>query len=316
MKEVSPFMSKRKRYNNIDNVSTLKSFKEMRKWQKERRAKVADMSYVLPQSAVKETEYLKENRKETSITWIGHSTFLIQFKGLNIVTDPVWANRMGFSKRLSKPGLTIDELPPIDTVLISHGHYDHLHLRSLRALPGNPLLLVPEGLARMLNRRGFEKVKEVPWWSHVVEYGVTFDMVPAQHWTRRTLWDTNTSHWGGWIIREAGVSEGAIYFAGDSGYFNGFKRIGESYPIETALVPIGAYDPEWFMSASHMTPEEAVQAYLDLAAKRFIPMHYGAFRLADDTTEEALIRLKNEWQRRQLPEQNLQIMDLGETLKD
>ncbi|GAA0368609.1 L-ascorbate metabolism protein UlaG (beta-lactamase superfamily) [Bacillus horti] len=274
------------------------------------------MSYVVPQSDVKEVDFLRENRSKTSITWIGHSTFLIQFKGLNIVTDPVWAKRMGFSKRLSGPGLTMNELPPIDIVLISHGHYDHLHIPSLRALPGDPLLLVPEGLASMLGKKGFKKVKEVPWWSSVEENGVTFDMVPAQHWTRRTPWDTNTSHWGGWTIREGGASEGAIYFAGDSGYFHGFKKIGEAYSIDTALIPIGAYDPEWFMKVSHMTPEEAVQTYLDLGAKKFIPMHYGAFRLADDTAEEALMRLKNEWERREISGQELVIMDLGQTIKD
>lgn len=120
------------------------------------------------------------------------------------------------------------------------------------------------------------------------------------------------SHWGGWIIGTVD-GEGKIYFAGDSGYFRGFKMIGKAYAIDTALLPIGAYDTEWFMQMSHMTPEEAVQCYLELGARRFIPMHYGAFRLADDTTKEALDRLVKEWERQGLCEEELQIMKLGET---
>lgn len=305
-------MMKRRRYSNIDGVSTDKSFKDMRNWQKERRAKVRDMSYVVPQCRTKEPRYLRANREDTTITWIGHSTFLIQCGGLNIVTDPVWANRMGFAKRLSEPGLAIHELPPIDIVLISHAHYDHLHIGSLRKLPGSPKMLVPEGLSGMLKGKGFPDVQELPWWESITLQGVVFTMVPAQHWTRRTLWDMNSSHWGGWIMRSMESGE-SIYFAGDSGYFRGFKSIGAAYSIDIALMPIGAYDPEWFMHVSHMTPEEAVQAYLDLGAAHFIPMHYGAFRLADDTSEEALVRLNKEWERLRLSHDKLHIMELGET---
>jgi L-ascorbate metabolism protein UlaG (beta-lactamase superfamily) len=308
-------MRARKRFENLDGVSTIKSFRDLRNWQRERRGKKPDMSYAVPQAEKKEAEYLHANRKETTLTWIGHSTFLIQYGGLNLVTDPVWADRMGFAKRLSEPGLRMDELPPIDVVLLSHAHYDHLHLPSLRALPGNPLLLVPEGLSGMLKRKGFPKVEEVPWWQSVTVQGIAFDMVPAQHWTRRTPWDTNTSHWGGWIVRDAKGDNPSIYFAGDSGYFRGFKAIGEVYSIDIALLPIGAYDPEWFMQTSHMTPEEAVQTYLDVGASQFIPMHYGAYRLADDMPGEAIRRLTAEWERLKLDAKALELMKLGETLR-
>lgn len=318
----------KKRYANLDQVSTDKSLRDMRNWQKERRAKVSDRSYTVPQCARKQTAFLQANRQATTVTWIGHSTFLIQFGGLNIVTDPVWAQRMGFAKRESAPGLAIAELPAIDVVLLSHAHYDHLHIGSLRALPGKPLLLVPEGLSGMLRRKGFANVKELPWWEGAEIGGVRFDMVPAQHWTRRTLWDTNTSHWGGFIIRRPELREApgreagnnsehadSIYFAGDSGYFRGFKEIGRAYNIGTALLPIGAYDPEWFMKVSHMSPEEAVQAYRDLGARAFIPMHYGAYRLADDTAGEALGRLAKAWEAAGLPAEELRVLELGETLR-
>lgn len=305
---------KRKRYSNLDGVLANKSLKDLRKWQRERRAKVPDLSYVVPQSDVKEISFLQTNRTKNTITWIGHSTFLIQCGGLNIVTDPVWAMRMGFAKRQSEPGLSIHELPPIDIVLISHAHYDHLHIRSLKALPGSPILLVPEGLSRMLRRKGFSHVEEMPWWQSTTIQDVTFTMMPAQHWTRRTLWDMNTSHWGSWLIQKSGELGQSIFFAGDSGYFRGYKMIGERYEIDTAIMPIGAYEPEWFMQASHMTPEEAILAFLDLNAKQFIPMHYGAFRLADDTAEQALSRLHQEWDRLQLDKEQLKILNLGETL--
>lgn len=202
------------------------------------------------------------------------------------MTDPVWASLLGFSKRLTEPGLTISELPEIDVILLSHGHYDHLHVRSLRAMPGRPQLLVPEGLGGMMRRKGFMNVTELPWWGSIAVNGVVFHFVPAQHWTRRTLWDTNTSHRGGWIIgdEEDGESPargngGRIYFAGDSGYFAGFKQIGDRYGrLQYVLMPIGAYDPEWFMSMQHVTPEEAVQAFKDVKGEVFIPMHYGAIR--------------------------------------
>lgn len=381
----------------MDGVKLNNSFSQLRKWQKERRAKRKDLSYQIPQAS-HDLDYLHRNRKEMSITWIGHATFLIQMGGLNIITDPVWANRMGFAKRLAPPGLDISQLPDIDVVLISHGHYDHLDFPSLRRLPGAPAIYVPAGLRNKLRRKGYREVEELSWWQDISRDGVTFTFVPAQHWTRRTLMDTNTSHWGGWVIsawgtdragekttsvgREAspavgdacaqgqeasrevgeacaqdresslGVEEACVqgresslgveeacaksreespvagkaatlgrtspqvvYFAGDSGYFRGFREIGRRFNIDYALLPIGAYEPEWFMSTQHVTPEEAVQALEDCGGQVMVPMHYGAFRLADDTPKEALDRLHAEWQRRALPPERLRCLRHGETLR-
>ena len=300
-----------KRYVNLDGSSNIKSFADMRKWQKERRTKKKDLSYHVPRTAP-DPVMLAANRSLPTVTFIGHSTFLIQLGGLHIVTDPVWANRMGFSPRLSAPGLSIDELPPIDIVLLSHAHYDHLHLASLRRLPGNFELLVPEGLGSWLTRKGFSRVREFAWWEEATVGDVTFAFVPAKHWTRRTLWDTNSSHWGGWILQH---QEDCLYFAGDSGYDSLFARIAERYPsIRVALLPIGAYEPEWFMRDAHMSPEEAVQAFADLGASCMVPMHYDAYHLADDTPKEALDRLHAEWARRKLPVEQLWTMELGRTL--
>src|SRR5690606_38561918 len=273
-------------------------------------SKKKDLSFKVPR-VEPDIALLFNNREKATVTFIGHSTFLIQLGGLNIVTDPVWASRMGLDPRLTPPGVPIQSLPPIDVVVLSHAHFDHLHLSSLRRLPGDFISLVPEGLAGWFRRKGFRNVEEFSWWSEKRIGGVTFGFVPAKHWTRRTPWDTNTSHWGGWVMRH---DNDCIYFAGDSGYDRTFREIGEKYDdIRVALIPIGAYEPEWFMGDSHMTPEEAVQTFIDVGASIFVPMHYDAFRLADDTPKEALDRLHTEWERRQLSAERLWTMELGKT---
>lgn len=301
----------RKRYTNLDNVANTKSFKDMLKWNKERRNKVKDLSFQIPQSPVKRVEEIKENRTSTSYTWIGHSTFLIQLNGLNILTDPVWANRMGFQKRLTEPGLALADLPDIDIVVISHGHYDHLDFPTLKKLKGNPQFFVPAGMSSLFVRKGYKKVIEMNWWDQVEYEGILVHFVPAQHWTRRTMTDTNTSHWGGFIF-ESPVE--TMYFVGDTGYFSGFKEIGQRFTIDTVFMPIGAYEPEWFMNVSHINPEDSIKAYLELGAKLFVPMHYGAYRLADDTGPEALERLYREWEKLKLPAQQLKVLKIGETV--
>jgi L-ascorbate metabolism protein UlaG (beta-lactamase superfamily) len=299
------------KYANLDNVSNNKSFKDMRKWQKERRSKVKDLSVNIEQSPTKIVRELVENRSRTSYTWVGHSTFLIQLNGINIVTDPVWAKRMGFQKRLTEPGISLADLPEIDLVVISHSHYDHLDFPTLKKLKGNPHYLVPVGLKSLFTRKGYQQVTEMSWWESTEYRGISVHFVPAQHWTRRTLRDMNTSHWGGWIFQ---TPQETYYFVGDTGYFAGFQQIADRFTIDTVFMPIGAYEPEWFMAASHISPEDSVKAFIELQAKHFVPMHYGAYRLADDTGPEALERLYREWEKRQLPEEQLKVLLLGETV--
>ncbi|HEY4553250.1 MAG TPA: MBL fold metallo-hydrolase [Bacillaceae bacterium] len=301
----------KKRYENLDRIQTVKSIKDLIQWRKERRVKQKDLSFRVPAAEKTEEAFLQDNRSVPTITWIGHSTFLIQANGMNILTDPVWAGRLGLDKRLSKPGLPIDALPPIDLVLISHSHYDHLHYSSLRKLKGEPAFFVPIGLGPWFKKRGFGKTVEFNWWDEKSMDGLKITFVPAQHWTKRTLMDTNCSHWGGWVI--GGKNQPYIYFAGDSGYFRGFKEIGKKFEIDFCLMPIGAYEPEWFMAEQHVSPEEAVRAFMDTGAKMMIPMHYGAYRLADDTPKEALDRMYTEWKKRELGADRLLVMKHGET---
>jgi L-ascorbate metabolism protein UlaG (beta-lactamase superfamily) len=303
------------RFSNLDFATagnaTLHQFS---RWRQERLHKFRTKDYSEGIPNVKPDLYfLHRNRTEPSITWIGHSTFLIQLGGLNIVTDPVWARRMALQKRLSPPGIELADMPPVDIVLISHSHYDHLHVASLRRLRGLKKLIVPAGLRKKLQLKGFRHVEELYWWQNASFHGVKFTFVPAQHWTRRNPWDMNASHWGGWVMETDGGP--TIYFAGDTGYFRGFVDIGRSFDIDVALMPIGAYDPEWFMGPQHVCPEEALQAFLDVRADYFIPMHYGAFKLADDTPREALERLEKERARRGIDPKRLFLLKHGETMR-
>ncbi|MFE4714051.1 MBL fold metallo-hydrolase [Paenibacillus sp. NPDC056722] len=319
-------MAKKIRYNNIDNVSTDKKLKEFRQWREERRRKIKDYSYVVP-NVPPRLSYLAENRLETSITWIGHSTFFIQYEGMNIITDPIWARRLGFEKRLGEPGMSLQDVPPIDMILISHSHYDHLHIASIRKLYGvGTTIVVPVGLKRKMVRKGFRSCVEMHWWQELTIGNIKLSFVPTQHWTRRTPFDTNTSHWGGFILEpaqpEKHPSEGDtrrelppnLYFAGDSGYFPGFKEIGRRFKIHIALMPIGAYEPEWFMTSQHVNPEEAMQAFLDVGAETMIPMHYGTFRLADDTAREALDRMEEARKGHGISQERVRVLSYGETL--
>ncbi|OBZ13480.1 MULTISPECIES: MBL fold metallo-hydrolase [Bacillales] len=359
-----------KRFANIDPIEQHTSLKQFKRWRQERirRLRMKDYSFTVP-NVEPDIAYLEDNRKRPSMTWVGHSTFFIQLGGLNIITDPVWSTQMAFQKRLSPPGIKVEDVPPIDVVLISHSHYDHLNINSLRRLIGARQMLVPAGLGAKLRKKGFIRIKELHWWESVMINGVKFTFVPSQHSTRRNPWDTNSSHWGGFVIERPASRSGktvshvgvktdkqpgssdegearaqiasaaepvaawedpyfgelnqvdrpvvsespTIYFAGDSGYFQGFKEIGRRFPIDVALLPIGAYEPEWFMGPQHITPEQALQAFEDLKAKWFVPMHYGAFKLADDTPREALDRLENERRKRRIDEERILIMPHGET---
>ncbi len=258
---------------------------------------------------------LRDNVSRASVTWIGHSSFLIQLGGHSILTDPVWSKKSGVGPfgptRLVPPGLRLIDLPPIDLVLISHNHYDHLDDVTIRWLGNRPTYLVPARLGSWFQARGGTKVHECNWWEGVDALGLHFDFVPTQHWSRRTPWDMNTTLWGGWILSDG---RHKLYFAGDSAYFSGFKMIGERYPgIDVALMPIGAYEPRWFMQSAHVNPEEAGQAFLDVGARIIIPMHWGTFRLSTERMDEPPKRLAAWWEKQGLDPANNWTLAIGET---
>ncbi|WP_047151128.1 MBL fold metallo-hydrolase [Aneurinibacillus tyrosinisolvens] len=300
-----------KRYENLNGIKNKKTIIQIYKRRRERRKNVKDLTIQIPHARNKRIKELQENRERTTYTWIGHSTFLIQMNGLNILTDPVWGKRMGFDKRLTEPGMRIGELPEVDIVAISHGHYDHLEFSSLRKLKGNPAYYVPVGLKPLFEKKGYHKVIEANWWEAFQHDTIQLHFVPAQHWTRRSPFDINTSHWGGWVFQS---NKETFYFVGDTGYFKGFREIGKRFAIDVVFMPIGAYEPEWFMKVAHINPEDAIKAFLELKAGIFVPMHYGAYRLADDTGPEALDRLYKEWRRLGLPAEKLKVLKIGETV--
>lgn len=196
---------------------------------------------------------------------------------------------IGGFRRHPAPGLRLRHLPQTDVVLISHNRYDHLDLPTLRQLGRDVRLLVPHGLGSFLYRHGFRRVQELSWWEHAKIRDITLTALPAQHWSRRFVWDTNRSWWCGWLI------EGSqrVYFAGDTAFFSGFQQIADRFPeIDMAILPIGAYDPPELLRAVHMSPEEAGAAFKILGAKKLLPMHYGTFQLSDEPIGEPAVRMR------------------------
>jgi L-ascorbate metabolism protein UlaG (beta-lactamase superfamily) len=249
---------------------------------------------------------------QTALTWIGHATYVVQIGGLTVLTDPVWSRRIpGVPARVTPAGLDWAALPPVDAVLISHNHYDHLDAPTMRRLPRHTPILVPAKLAGWFRRRRFTDVTELDWWQSRTIGAVTFDFVPAHHWSRRGLVDTNRSLWGGWILT-SGTSR--VYFAGDTGYGHWFGEVARRYPgIDLALMPIGAYEPNWFMRSMHVNPEEAVQAAIDLGATRMATMHWGTFILSAEPLMEPIEKAAKAWAAAGRPREHLWDVAVGET---
>ncbi|MBI5583791.1 MAG: MBL fold metallo-hydrolase [Deltaproteobacteria bacterium] len=247
------------------------------------------------------------------ITSVGHSTFLIQMDGFNLLTDPIWSDRCSpvswtGPRRRTRPGIRLEDLPPIDAVLVSHNHYDHLDLPTLEQLAqkGVKLALVPLGNRELVRQSGLPAVDELDWWQSVrLSPDVTVTLVPAQHFSSRTLWDRNRVLWGGFVV--SGPS-GNVYFAGDTGYGPHFQEIARRFaPLRAALLPISPFQPKSADRSSdtrlrvHMRPEEAVQACLDLGAPVSIAAHYRVFQLGPDGFDDAVQGLASTLEKRELP---------------
>lgn len=233
---------------------------------------------------------------ETAITFIGHSSFLIQTGGRGLLIDPVFAARLIVLRRERRPGVRIRDLPRIDAVLLTHAHMDHLNRPSLRAINRAmrrrgfppPLAIVPTGVADLVRTLGFSQVESLGWWQPVdLGDGLSVTATPARHWGARLFHDAHRG-FGGYVIRAEGAP--TIYHSGDTGYFHGFREIGQRLHPEIALLPIGAYFPDSYR-AVHTSPEDALQALVDLGSASMIPMHYNTFRLGREPMHEPLPRL-------------------------
>jgi N-acyl-phosphatidylethanolamine-hydrolysing phospholipase D len=278
---------------------------------------VAPRSFAAPRVA-NDGAILRAGHLNPSTTWIGHSTLLVQLGGLNILTDPQWSDRAspvswGGPSRLSPPGLAFADLPPIDVALISHDHYDHLDLSTVKRLAEahDPLFLVPLGLKHWFTQNGMHRVEELDWWNAREYRGVTFTCVPAQHFSQRTLSDGNRRLWASWVVARG---ERRFYFSGDTGYFSGFEEIGKRLgPFDLAAIAIGAYIPAEIMKAVHTSPEDAVQASLDLKARTLLGIHWGTFDLAEEPLDEPPQRMLAEAARRGIDPGHAWIFKIGET---
>lgn len=268
--------------------------------------------------------YLHTNRTDETLTWIGHSTFLWQFDGINLITDPHLTDRaspVGFAgpKRIMKAAISLNDLPEVDVVIISHNHYDHLDKKSVlgivnRQKENPPLFMVPLGMKDWFSDIGIkEKVVELDWWQTHQVGDWKYHAVPVQHWSRRGLLDTNEVLWCGWVVE---APNKRLFFAGDTGYSKDFQDIGNRFGrMDLSLIPIGAYAPRWFMKDMHCNPQEAVQIHLDVRSIKSIGMHWGTFlNLTDEPLEEPPTLLRKALNNKGLRGDSFVTMQHGETL--
>lgn len=240
-----------------------------------------------PQIPVAENDgaYLRDGSQPSSVTWVGHSTFAVQDEGDVFLTDPHWGPRALVPPRLTPPGIPLSAVPEDAFAVLSHNHYDHLDTWTVRRLPRSTPWFAPLGLGRWLRDHGPSRVTELDWWQSARHGRWTVTCLPAQHWSNRLGMARHSTLWCGWLLDNGSRR---YYFAGDTGWFHGFAEIGRRFaPIDVAFLPIGAYEPRWFMKFQHTDPAEAWQAFQDLGARHLIPMHWGTFDLTDEPPDLA-----------------------------
>lgn len=271
---------------------------------------------------------LKQPTGDLTFTWLGHSSALWQVKGLRVMTDPHLSERaspvlFAGPKRLNAPPVTVEQLPRIDLVLISHNHYDHLDVSTVQRLAaqpgGPPLFVVPLGVGRWMAEQGITRVKELDWWDRLevpAEGGtVAVSFVPAHHWSSRTPWDRSATLWGGFVVQtHMGEAPVSFYYAGDTGYAPDFAEIGRRFGgVDFSMIPVGCYEPRWFMRGQHVNEEEAVRIHQDVRSRHSIGVHWGVFRLCDDPIDAPLDGLPVALARLQVPQNAFVLPVLGET---
>jgi L-ascorbate metabolism protein UlaG (beta-lactamase superfamily) len=255
------------------------------------------------------------------VTFIGHATFLIQTSAENILTDPMYSERAGplnlvGPRRVRQPAVRLDDLPPISIVLLSHNHYDHCDVRTLRTLAVrfDPLVVTPLGNGRLVRSAGIRRVEELDWWQASRASTLPVTVTPARHFSARSPLDRNRALWGGFMLAVPGSAR--IFFAGDTAYGPFFRDIRERLgPADLALLPIGAYEPRWFMQSVHMNPAEAVQAHLDLEAAESIGMHFGTFQLTTEGIDDPLRALDEARRSKNVPPSRFRTLRFGESAR-
>ena len=311
--------------NGFRNVQAYEEhdFGDFLKWRRERAKKEipGPESYNFP-LAQNDPNFLNHNRDKKTVTWIGHATVLLQMGGYNILTDPHFSRRASpvqwaGPERVAPLGLALENLPPIDIVVISHDHYDSLDeqtIKRLRQRPGGEKtrFYVPLGLKKWFARRGVDQVIEMDWWERQKHGTLEITAFPVQHWSKRSLFSRNTTLWAGWVIN---ASEYRFIFVGDTGYTKLFKEIGKKLgPFDLAAIPIGAYEPRWFMAKHHVNPSEAVQIHKDIEAKKSVAIHWGTFILTDEPLDEPPKRLDDALRENQIPAEDFLVLKHGETI--
>lgn len=257
--------------------------------------------------------YLEDREQPPSVTWVGHATFAVQDGGDVFLTDPHFGPRALIPPRLTPPGIPLSAVPEDAFAVLSHNHYDHMDDWTVRRLPVAMQWFVPLGLASWFRRRGRTRVVELDWWQSARHGRWTLTCLPAQHWSNRLGMGRNSTLWCSWLLD---CGERRYYFAGDSGYFPGFAEIGRRFaPIDVAFLPIGAYEPRWFMRYQHVDPQEAWRAFLDLGARTMIPMHWGCFDLTDEPVDLAPKVLAEVLERVGADPQRAPVLAVGERWK-
>ncbi len=291
------------------------------KWQWERRiAGLPKPPVEMTPRAVPEVDFLKANATEPTLTWIGHASVLLQVGSYNVLTDPHLTERaspVSFygPRRQSPPGLDFEQLPHIDLVLISHNHYDHMDLGTLKRLAAQdgkpPLFVVPLGLEQWFLKQGITNVVELDWWDRLGVGSLDVHLVPVQHWSQRTLFDRNQTLWGGFYIRHRTLS---VVYTGDTGYSRDFSDIRERLGAPDIVVtPIGSYEPRWFMGPQHVDPTEAIKIHRDLGARYSLGVHWGTFELADESLDEPPRALAAARAKTGIRDDRFFVLKLGET---
>lgn len=303
--------------------SKSKKFFDFIKWRLDRIGKnnPSEENYHFP-LADNDSSFLKSNRDKTTLTWVGHSTLLLQLKGKNILTDPHFSDRASpfqwvGPRRLTQPGLKMEDLPAIDMVIISHNHYDHLDKTTIERLHrreggDTTLFLVPLNMKKWFEELGIIRVVELDWWERHSLGELQITAVPMHHWSKRSLFSHNDVLWAGWVVA---TDDFRFAFFGDCGYSPVYKDIGQKLgPFDLAAIPIGAYEPRWFMHEHHVNPEEALQIHRDLRSGKSVAIHWGTFILTDEPLDEPPQKLREARKKNNIPPDEFMILKHGETI--